>query len=184
MIGNNLEFQLFKCNNGATLNIYQLDNKGRYQASGCEAKGVKTISLNSDTGNFFKDALKWSTEVVTAVAPAVAAKQEVSTNLADWTVCSTSYQCANQCCSSKYSDGVLKCTPVGGFKTSEGCVGSSSSGLAEWQQCTNSNQCANQCCSGKYSDNVLKCTPVGGFKTSEGCVGSAQRLLRKEIELN
>jgi hypothetical protein len=103
-------------------------------------------------------------------------------SLGDWVGCVNSNQCANQCCSGKYSDGVLKCTQVGGFKTSEGCVGGSASGekLAEWQECTNSYQCANQCCSGKYSDNVLKCTPVGGFKDWEGCIGSARRYLRKE----
>lgn len=47
------------------------------------------------------------------------------TNLGDWSFCSQSYQCNNNCCSKKYStsDGKLKCTPVGGFKTNEGCVG-------------------------------------------------------------
>ncbi|KAL3760952.1 hypothetical protein ACHAWU_009631 [Discostella pseudostelligera] len=36
--------------------------------------------------------------------------------LTDWTQCSTSSQCNNGCCSSKYSNGVNKCTPVGGFR--------------------------------------------------------------------
>ncbi len=89
--------------------------------------------------------------------------------LGDWTVCSNSNQCTNQCCSGKYSGGVLKCTPVGGFKTLEGCVLQ-----GDWTVCSNSNQCTNQCCSGKYLGGVLKCTPVGGFKTSEGCVGSGK----------
>ena len=96
--------------------------------------------------------------------------------LGDWTVCSNSNQCTNQCCSGKYSGGVLKCTPVGGFKTSKGCVGSGK--LGDWTICTNSNQCINQCCSSKYSGGVLKCTPVGGFKPWEGCTGSATCNLR------
>ena len=124
------------------------------------------------------------------------------TGLGEWALCTNSNQCSNQCCSGKYSGGVLKCTPVGGFKTSEGCVGSASpsppspsppspsppsptsTGLGDWALCTNSNQCINQCCSNKYStsDGRLKCTPVGGFKTSEGCVGSATRHLRRSNE--
>ena len=105
----------------------------------------------------------------------------------DWQLCSTSTECQNQCCSSKYStsDGLLKCTPVGGFKPWEGCVNGSStstSNLGEWEKCSNSAQCNNQCCSGKYSDGVLKCTPVGGFKPWEGCVGSATRRLRGNNE--
>jgi hypothetical protein len=43
--------------------------------------------------------------------------------LRDWERCSASAHCGNQCCSKKYShDGQLKCTPVGGYKPSEGCV--------------------------------------------------------------
>jgi hypothetical protein len=43
--------------------------------------------------------------------------------LQDWERCSASSHCGNQCCSKKYShDGQLKCTPVGGYKPSEGCV--------------------------------------------------------------
>jgi hypothetical protein len=44
------------------------------------------------------------------------------TGRGDWETCTNSNQCRNQCCSGKYSGGVLKCTPVGGFKPSEGCV--------------------------------------------------------------
>ncbi|KAL7444950.1 hypothetical protein ACHAXH_008268 [Discostella pseudostelligera] len=113
----------------------------------------------------------------TTKKPTVKPVSTPSSYLTDWTVCSNSNQCANQCCSGKYSGGVLKCTPVGGFKTSEGCVGSPSK-LSDWSVCSNSNQCTNQCCSGKYSGGVLKCTPVGGFKPSEGCTGSATRQLR------
>ena len=41
----------------------------------------------------------------------------------DWECCSSSSQCRNGCCSSRYSnDGKLKCTPVGGFKPHEGCI--------------------------------------------------------------
>jgi hypothetical protein len=53
--------------------------------------------------------------------------RQLQSKLGEWAFCSASSQCANGCCSKKYSnDGRLKCTPVGGFKTSEGCVGSGS----------------------------------------------------------
>jgi mannan endo-1,4-beta-mannosidase len=40
-------------------------------------------------------------------------------SLGDWTVCSTSSQCRNGCCSGTYSGGVFKCTPLnGGFNPS------------------------------------------------------------------
>ena len=52
-------------------------------------------------------------------------RRQLQNSLGDWAFCTDSSQCQNQCCSSKYStsDGRLKCTPVGGFKPSEGCVG-------------------------------------------------------------
>jgi hypothetical protein len=136
--------------------VHKLDNEGRYEADGCEAKEVHSIELDSDTGNFFKDTLNWTTENIVPLVPDIIDAATLEASLGDWVGCVNSNQCANQCCSGKYSDGVLKCTPVGGFETSEGCVGGSASGekLAEWQECTNSNQCSNQCCSGKYSDNV------------------------------
>jgi mannan endo-1,4-beta-mannosidase len=123
-------------------------------------------------------------------------RRHLQNSLGDWAFCTSSYQCKNQCCSSKYStsDGRLKCTPVGGFKPSEGCVGSATppaptptpptptppppsptSLKGDWQLCSTSKECLNGCCSSKYStsDGLLKCTPVGGFKPSEGCVESA-----------
>jgi hypothetical protein len=76
----------------------------------------------------------------------------------------------------------LKCSPVGGYKTSEGCVapGPTTASLSDLEVCIDSNQCGNQCCSGKYSNGELKCTPVGGFQSFEGCVGGARRHLRAE----
>ena len=42
----------------------------------------------------------------------------------DWAFCSASTQCSNGCCSKYYSgDGQLKCTPVGGYKPTLGCIG-------------------------------------------------------------
>ena len=116
-------------------------------------------------------------------------RRQLQNSLGDWAFCTDSSQCQNQCCSSKYStsDGRLKCTPVGGFKPWEGCVGSATppppsptppppsptSLKGDWQFCSTSTECQNGCCSSKYStsDGRLKCTPVGGFKPSEGCVG-------------
>jgi len=106
-----------------------------------------------------------------------------SPNREEWDTCADSTQCKNQCCSSKLSEGVLKCTSVGGFKTWEGCVAvgsstiTSSSKLGDWEKCFDSKQCENQCCSRKYSEGILKCTPLTPveFKPSEGCVGSATR---------
>ena len=48
----------------------------------------------------------------------------------DWSQCSSSSQCGSGCCSGKYSNGVLKCTPLGsGFNPSaNGCVSASNNG--------------------------------------------------------
>ncbi len=203
--GDILNCRLFNCPNGATLKITSLDKFGNVGANGCSAGSYHAISLNSGPGAGAMAAANWYVKEVVqpgvnAVVNAVASAQlqtapipaptpiptpipaPAPANLGDWTVCANSNQCTNQCCSGKYSGGVLKCTPVGGFKTWEGCVGSTSSVAAtkqgDWTVCANSNQCTTQCCSSKYSGGVLKCTPVGGFKTWEGCVGSASRNLR------
>eukprot|EP00985_Skeletonema_marinoi_P033129 scaffold40534_cov548-Skeletonema_marinoi.AAC.1 len=190
--GNSLQCKLFFCNNGNTLKVTSTSQNGNVQATGCERKGDVTIDMNADNAAGFMSGINWTTDVVQDIVVPIVQESGSGSGQAltltaapdrgEWETCTDSTQCKNQCCSSKYSDGVLKCTPVGGFKPSEGCVGSSTSTsttstskLGEWQQCSNSKQCNNQCCSSKYSDGVLKCTPVGGFKPSEGCVGSATR---------
>jgi hypothetical protein len=96
-----------------------------------------------------------------------------SSNVEEGGKCADSTQCKNECCSRQNSEDALKCTPVGGFKTSEGCVavGSSTitntSNLRIGEKCFDSKQCQNQCCSRKASKGILKCS-----KTAEGCVGS------------
>jgi len=168
------------------LKVTSTNTNGNVQATGCERKSDVDIDLSKNNAAGFAAGIKWTTDVATTIVVPVATSLATTSTApkGDWQTCSTSTECQNQCCSSKYSDGVLKCTPVGGFKTSEGCVGSSTSTpkLGEWEKCSNSAQCNNQCCSGKYSNGVLKCTPVGGFKTSEGCVGSATRRLRGNNE--
>jgi len=159
---------------------------------------ASVANINADAADMRVPGLRG---VDTADAGAAAAdgtgashsRRQLQNLLGDWAFCTSSSQCQNQCCSSKYStsDGRLKCTPVGGFKPSEGCVGgppspsppspsppsptppppSPTSLKGDWQLCSSSNQCQNGCCSSKYSGGVLKCTPVGGFKLSEGCVG-------------
>jgi len=103
------------------------------------------------------------------VAPPVA--PPTSSKLGDWAVCSTSSQCNNNCCTSKYSGGILKCTPLGsGFNpAANGCVGGGSGQLGDWASCTSSSQCMNQCCSSKYSGGVYKCTPLAPGPTVNGC---------------
>jgi predicted carbohydrate-binding protein with CBM5 and CBM33 domain len=115
-------------------------------------------------------------------APVAAPTTSGTGSLGDWSVCSSSNQCRNQCCSGRYSGGVLKCTPLAsGFDpVANGCVGSSTTTtkLGDWATCSNSNQCANQCCSGTYSGGVLKCTPLNGGYRSDICIGSPTRHLR------
>lgn len=55
------------------------------------------------------------------------ASHERRLGLTDWTMCTSSSQCNNGCCSGKYSGGVLKCTPLNsGFNpVANGCVGNS-----------------------------------------------------------
>lgn len=96
-------------------------------------------------------------------------------NLGDWEFCSSSSQCRNGCCSSRYSDdGKLKCTPLNGGFRSDICVsgsGSGSSQLGDWAFCSTSSQCQNGCCSSRYSnDGELKCTPLNGGFRSDICV--------------
>jgi hypothetical protein len=87
------------------LTVNYLDkNNGQIRASGCDAQGVDTKFYGADTSAFFQNT--------------------VPQKLGDWNVCTNSNQCINQCCSGKYSQGVIKCTPVGGFKPWEGCTGS------------------------------------------------------------
>ena len=96
--------------------------------------------------------------------------------LGDWQFCSSSSQCRNGCCSSKYSnDGKLKCTPLSGGYNAAICV--SGTKLGDWQFCSSNSQCANGCCSNQYSnDGKLKCTPggcSGGGGTGGGGSGGA-----------
>jgi hypothetical protein len=97
--------------------------------------------------------------------------------LGDWVQCSSNSQCRNGCCSSMYSGGVLKCTPLsGGFNPSICMAGTgpppaptpptptppTTGSLGDWVQCSKNSQCRNGCCSGMYSGGVLKCTPLSG----------------------
>jgi hypothetical protein len=150
---------------------------------------ASVANINADAADMMVPGLRGVDTADAAAANGTGAshsRRQLQNLLGDWAFCTSSSQCQNQCCSSKYStsDGRLKCTPVGGFKPSEGCVGgppspsppspsppSPTSLKGDWQLCSSSNQCQNGCCSSKYSGGVLKCTPVGGFKLSEGCVG-------------
>lgn len=94
--------------------------------------------------------------------------------LGDWQLCSTSSQCQNGCCSSKYSNGVLKCTPLTGGFNAAICVSPDQTGsLGDWQFCSTSSQCQNGCCSSAYSnDGKLKCTPLNGGFDPAICVAN------------
>jgi len=195
----------FRCNGGAFFWVANHDVGGAWSD-----QVVREVSLTSGCSKSQPTPTNPPTPAPgppppspTISPPSPSPPSPTPTGRGDWETCTSSNQCRNQCCSGKYSGGVLKCTPVGGFKPSEGCVGSSISpdppspsppspsppsptptGLGDWVFCTNSNQCKNQCCSKKYStsDGRLKCTPVGGFKPWEGCVGSATRYLRRNNE--
>ncbi len=94
----------------------------------------------------------------------------------DWAECSTSSDCDTGCCSGRYSDGLLKCTPISGERMTDICVTSETncnggvSCLVDWEMCTSSSECMNGCCSGEWSGGVLKCTPfdeselLGGYR--------------------
>jgi hypothetical protein len=45
-----------------------------------------------------------------------------TTPLGDWSLCSTSNQCQNGCCSGQYSNGVAKCTPLNGGYRPDICI--------------------------------------------------------------
>lgn len=94
--------------------------------------------------------------------PLVFLAQEAYLN--DWETCSVSYDCISRCCSGKYSNNVLKCTPLGdNFDWDDnGCILGTA---ADWERCSASHECASRCCSGKYSNGVPKCTPLGDTYT-------------------
>lgn len=118
------------------MKVTSTSQNGNVQATGCERKGDVTIDMNADNAAGFMSGINWTTDVVQdIVVPIVqesgsgsgsgqALTLTAAPDRGEWETCTDSTQCKNQCCSSKYSDGVLKCTPVGGFKPSEGCVGS------------------------------------------------------------
>ena len=99
----------------------------------------------------------------------------VGTCLGDWSECATSPDCANGCCSTIYSGGVSKCTPLDpvGYNP-EFCIGEggltspptptpcsdAETCLGDWSECASSSECLNGCCSDEYSGGVLKCTPL------------------------
>jgi len=97
--------------------------------------------------------------------------------LGDWVECTDSLQCSNGCCSSTFSQGVYKCTPLdGGYKPST-CIGESESEeekrLGDWEECTNSLQCIDGCCSSTFSQGVNKCTPLDGGYLPGTCIGES-----------
>ena len=108
------------------MKVTSTNTNGNVQATGCERKSDVDIDLSKNNAAGFAAGIKWTTDVATTIVVPVATSLATTSTApkGDWQTCSTSAECQNQCCSSKYSDGVLKCTPVGGFKTSEGCVGS------------------------------------------------------------
>ena len=80
--------------------------------------------------------------------------------LGDWTVCKSSSECNNGCCSGTYSNGVLKCTPLNGGYRPDLCTSTATGGT-----CGNGNRgdgkCANgQCCSQVSAVNVTHNTVV------------------------
>jgi len=86
--------------------------------------------------------------------PTTASPQPTSGGKGEWEFCSSSSECANHCCSKKFSgDGKYKCTP----NTNE-CLVDQKKG--EWEYCSSSAECTNGCCSKAYSgDGQYKCTP-------------------------
>jgi len=103
---------------------------------------ASVANINADAADMRVPGLRGVDTADTAAVDGAGAshsRRHLQYSLGDWAFCTSSSQCQNQCCSSKYStsDGRLKCTPVGGFKPSEGCVGSSTpSCLAKDTNCT------------------------------------------------
>ena len=90
---------------------------------------ASVANINADAADMMVPGLRGVDTADAAAADGTGAshsRRQLQNLLGDWAFCTSSSQCQNQCCSSKHStsDGRLKCTPVGGFKTSEGCVGS------------------------------------------------------------
>ena len=88
--------------------------------------------------------------------------------LGDWEGCDSSLKCSNGCCSSTFSQGLYKCTPLDGGYLPGTCIGGDGERhevtRGDWAECNSSLQCSNGCCSKAYSEGFFKCTPlIGGY---------------------
>jgi hypothetical protein len=127
------------------------------------------FGVDSQAGNASSSSI---TQAAPTTAPAPGAVPSIlaaNGSLGEWVFCSASSQCANGCCSTRYSvsDGRLKCTPVGGYRP-DMCIPPAPEVdwyLDDWAFCNTSAQCANGCCSREFStsDGKLKCTPIAAF---------------------
>lgn len=184
--GDRLMYRRWDCSNGSTLSLHSMSGDD-IRTSGCRHVGTGSISVSSDTTNGVVTWLGLAIEAAGVVTGAATpSKLETGTAvLGEWTACSGSNQCQNGCCSSRYSNGVLKCTPLTGGYRSDICVnppptGSTTTKLGDWTVCSTSNQCQNGCCSAQYSNGVAKCTPLNGGYRSDICFppGPGARYLR------
>ena len=98
----------------------------------------------------------------------------------DWSICSTSSECASRCCSGKYSGNIPKCTPLGGVfdPISNGCVGNGGSsqgtcggGYVGDGRCADGSCCSKWGWCGSSPDHC--CLPsgriCGGARFGNGC---------------
>ncbi|KAL3807248.1 hypothetical protein ACHAXA_007967 [Cyclostephanos tholiformis] len=117
----------------------------------------------------------YSAGPVPATTPSPTPPCVVGACLGDWSECELSSDCANECCSSVYSGGVFKCTPLDPIGYNPEICTSADGGvtptptpvvcvdpdcLGDWSECTSSSECANGCCSDEYSGGIFKCTPL------------------------
>jgi hypothetical protein len=102
---------------------------------------ASVANINADAADMRVPGLRGVDTAAAADGTEETSRRHLQNSLGDWALCTASSQCRNQCCSSKYSssDGQLKCTPVGGFKPSEGCIGNgpsaTSSCLKDFSKC-------------------------------------------------
>ena len=122
-LSDKLLYRRWFCPNGADLNVNYMNGFDIRTTGGCSDQGLGSVWAQADTITGVKEWLGLGISAVgTGGGGGGGGKSAV---LGDWSRCSSSSLCFSGCCTSKYSNGVLKCTPLSpGYNPSaNGCVG-------------------------------------------------------------
>ena len=120
------------CGNGATFDLWSV-NGADISASGCDHLGTGQINVNSNDYQAVMDWLGIVGDIAGAVPTGTSSRTSAHTSMNEssastgslgvWEPCKSSNQCQTGCCSGKFSEDVLKCTPLDVGYSADICVG-------------------------------------------------------------